>query len=62
VFTILQRLGFSKRQESTSHAVFTRGEYRITIPFHQPFVKPIYIKLMLEMIDGIQEQEDSGEE
>ena len=62
ICTILNRLGFSKRQEGTSHAVFTLGKHRITIPFHQPFVKPIYIKLMLEMIDSIQELEDSGEE
>lgn len=62
VCTILNRLGFTRRQEGTSHAVFTYHQYRITIPFNQPFVKPVYIKVLLEMIDSIQELQDSDKD
>ena len=54
---ILLRLGFKKRQESTSHVVFTLGHYRLIIPksHGSPFVKELYIKKyflpMLEALD-----------
>jgi len=58
---ILLRLGFKKRQESTSHAVFTLGNHRLIIPkpHGSPFVKELYIKKyflpMMEALDVIKE-------
>ena len=53
--TILYRLGFEKRQSGTSHATFTLGEHRITIPKRKPFIKPFYVKLFLALLDEIEE-------
>jgi predicted RNA binding protein YcfA (HicA-like mRNA interferase family) len=59
---ILLRLGFAKRQESTSHAVFTFGEHRITVPkpHGSPFVDEVYVKKfllpLLEALDVIEEE------
>ena len=33
--------------------VYKRGEYRLTVPYKKPFLKPIYIKLALEIIDEL---------
>jgi len=49
--TLLLGLGFTKRQRGTSHAVYTLGVHRITVPYRKPFVKPIYVKMVLEVLD-----------
>jgi len=60
--TILLGLGFSKRQESTSHAVFIYGVHRIIVPkpHGDPFVKEVYVKKdflpMLEELGIIEEE------
>jgi hypothetical protein len=59
---ILFRLGFEKRQDGTSHAIFTLDDHRIQVPKRKPFVKPIYVKLLLEELDKIQELNDLEEE
>ncbi len=51
--TILIGLGFSKRQHGTSHATFTCGKLIITVPRQKPFVKPVYVKLLLEILDEL---------
>jgi predicted RNA binding protein YcfA (HicA-like mRNA interferase family) len=49
---ILVRLGFEKRQEGTSHAVFSKpGCEPITVPKRKPFVKPHYVKELLSRLD-----------
>jgi len=60
--TILYRLGFEKRQDGTSHATFTMGSHLIRVPKRKPFVKPVYIKMLLEELDKIQELEDLDDE
>jgi predicted RNA binding protein YcfA (HicA-like mRNA interferase family) len=50
---LLLWLGFEKREGKGSHIVYKRGEYRLTVPYKKPFLKPIYIKLALEMIDEL---------
>lgn len=52
------RLGFQKRQEGTSHAIFILGEHIINIPKRKPFVKPKYVGLALKALDQI-EMEDN---
>lgn len=53
--TILLGLGFNKRQRGTSHAVYSLGNQRITIPFHKPFIKPVYVKLILDILDKLED-------
>jgi predicted RNA binding protein YcfA (HicA-like mRNA interferase family) len=50
---VLLRLGFEKRAGKGSHTVYKWGEYRLTVPYNKPFLKPIYIKLALEIIDEL---------
>ncbi len=59
--TILCRLGFIKRQKGTSHAIFTMGQHRVEVPYSHPFVKPIYVKLVLELLDKFEELDDLEE-
>ncbi len=51
---ILTDLGFEKRQRGSSHAVYTLDTQRITVPFRKPFIKPIYIKQLLELLDTLE--------
>lgn len=55
--SILIGIGFTKRQEGTSHAVFTCGKHRLTVPHRKPFVLPVYIKQVLAEIDKIDLEE-----
>lgn len=50
---LLLWLGFEKRAGKGSHTVYKRDEYRLTLPYKKPFLKPIYIKLALEIIDEL---------
>lgn len=48
---ILEQLGFEKRQEGTSHAVFRiPGHEPLTVPKRKPFVKPYYVKQLLKRL------------
>jgi hypothetical protein len=60
--TILYRLGFVKRHEGTSHARFTLGKHIIDVPKRKPFVKPVYVRLLLDMLDLIEELDDLSDE
>jgi hypothetical protein len=53
--TILNRLGFTKRQDGISHAQFTLGKHIIGVPKRRPFVKPKYIELLLDELDKMEE-------
>jgi predicted RNA binding protein YcfA (HicA-like mRNA interferase family) len=50
---LLLRLGFEKRQGSGSHVIYKLDEFRLTVPYRKPFLKPIYIRLALEIIDEL---------
>ena len=52
---ILLGLGFEKRQRGTSHAVYTLGNQRLTVPFRKPFIKPVYVKLILDVLDELKD-------
>ena len=52
--TLLLGLGFIKRQRGTSHAVYTLGVHRITVPHHKPFIKAVYVKMVLEVLDELE--------
>jgi len=55
---ILLGLGFRKRQDSTSHAMFILGKHILNIPKRKPFVKAKYVGLVLEALDNIKELEE----
>ncbi len=52
--SILIGLGFSKRQESTSHIVFSiKGYSPITVPRRKPFLLEAYIKQVIKALDDM---------
>lgn len=58
--TILTRYGFTCRQPGggSSHYVYTRGDYRITVPYKRPHVKQFYVKQVLAILDEIEAEFD----
>jgi len=54
--TILTRLGFQRKQDSTSHVRFTHGNHILVIPKRKPFLKPVYVKQVLKILDLILEE------
>ncbi len=56
---ILRDFGFEVRQprSGSSHHVYTKGENQISVPFRRPFVKEVYVKRVLELIGGEDEEE-----
>ena len=58
---ILLALGFQRRQPGTSHVIFTLGKQIITIPKKKPFVKPHYVGLVIDILDGLAELEKDDE-
>lgn len=51
---LLLGFGFKKRQRGTSHAVYTLGVHRVTVPHRKPFIKPVYVKMVLEVLDELE--------
>ena len=49
---LLTKWGFTKRIKG-SHATFTYGDYRITIPYRKPFLLPVYVKHVLAILDDL---------
>ena len=56
--TLLLGLGFVKRQSASSHTVFTRGPYQVVVPFRRPNVKPVYVELVLALLDEIEDLDE----
>lgn len=58
--TVLLSLGFEMKEGGKgSHAVFKLpGKHPLTVPRKKPFIKPIYVKLALELIDTLVEDTD----
>jgi hypothetical protein len=49
--------GFAKRQRG-SHAFYTLGDLRIGIPLHRPYVRAVYVKELLDLLDELPDDED----
>jgi len=49
--SLLLGLGFTMRQKGTSHTYFTLGAHIVGVPVRKPFVKKVYVELMLEELD-----------
>jgi predicted RNA binding protein YcfA (HicA-like mRNA interferase family) len=55
--SILCNLGCTKRMKG-SHATYTYPGLRpITIPYRKPFILPVYVEQILELLDQITEDE-----
>ena len=50
---VLQDQGFERTQPrgGSSHYVYVHGEQVITVPYKRPFVKTVYVKEALKLLD-----------
>ncbi|MCY0877340.1 MAG: type II toxin-antitoxin system HicA family toxin [Firmicutes bacterium] len=50
---LLQRAGFVRRQprSGSSHYVYIKGNRILTVPKHSPYVKAVYVKQALKVLD-----------
>ncbi len=55
---VLKDQGFEVRQPSSgsSHYIYTKGDLQISVPFRRPFVLEVYVKRVLELIGGKDEE------
>lgn len=55
---VLKDAGFTLRQpgSGSSHYVYTRGNIQMSVPFRRSFVKEIYVKRVLELLGGYDEE------
>lgn len=58
---VLREFGFEIRQPSSgsSHYIYTKKEIQISVPFKRPFVQEVYVKRVLELIGGEDNEEKS---
>src|SRR4030042_5324465 len=60
---LLIYFGFVKRQGSTSHAVFSiPGSLPITIPKRKSFLKQVYVKNVIKIIDELDLMDEDDQE
>jgi predicted RNA binding protein YcfA (HicA-like mRNA interferase family) len=55
---LLLSLGFEKRQKGSHATYILKGQGRITIPFRKPFILPVYVKEVLNLLDQIEYDDD----
>lgn len=58
---VLKDFGFEVRQpkSGSSHYVYTKEEIQISVPYRRPYVKEVYVKRVLEIIGGEQDEKES---
>lgn len=56
---VLKDFGFSVRQpgSGSSHHIYTKGDIQISVPYKRPYVKEVYVRRILELIGGENEEE-----
>ena len=59
---LLHDYGFERRQPKggSSHYFYFLGDKRLTIPFKRPFVKAIYVKQVLSVLEGIDDERENN--
>ena len=59
--SILTWYGFVKRSShsGTSHVFYTLGVHKIPVPYRRPYVKEVYVRQVLEILDQIDEEQEA---
>jgi hypothetical protein len=52
---VLRECGFACRQagSGSSHYVYTYGVERLTVPYKRPYLKAVYVKQALDILDRV---------
>lgn len=55
---VLKDFGFEVRQpkSGSSHFIYYKDEFQITVPFKRPFVKEVYIKRIQELVGDLKDE------
>lgn len=58
---VLKSFRFEVRQpkSGSSHYIYTKKDIQISVPFRRPYVKAVYVKRVLELIGGDNNEERS---
>lgn len=58
---VLKDSGFTVRQpgSGSSHYVYTKDKLQISVPFKRPYVREVYVKRVLELIGGEENEKES---
>lgn len=58
---VLKNFGFAVRQPKSgnSHYVYTKEKVQMSVPYRRPYVKEVYVKRVLEIIGGEQDEKES---
>jgi hypothetical protein len=54
---VLKDAGFAVRQRGSSHKINSYGRYQISVPQHGRFVKEVYVRQALRLLDQIAQEE-----
>jgi len=59
--SVLVWYGFVKRssRSGTSHVYYTLGIHQISVPYRRPYVKEVYVRQVLEILDQIDEEQEA---
>lgn len=52
---LLRKAGFEVSQPGggSSHYVYRRGEQRLVVPYNRPFLKSVYVKKAIILVEGL---------
>ncbi|HKZ83769.1 MAG TPA: toxin HicA [Anaerolineae bacterium] len=55
---VLIGYGFTRRmpRSGSSHTIYTLGQHQISVPYKRPYVKEVYVRHVLEILDQIDEE------
>lgn len=61
---LLRRAGFEVSQPGggSSHYIYRKGGQRLVVPYNRPFLKSVYVKKAITLLEGLgSEGDDSGD-
>jgi len=50
--------GFTRRipRSGSSHTIYALGQHQISVPYKRPYVREVYVRHVLEILDQIDEE------
>lgn len=59
---ILIHYGFTKRQPTggSSHYIYMKDDKIISVPFHQPHIKAVYVERVIDLLEGVINDEQNA--
>ena len=58
---VMRAAGFTARQKSSSHKVYTDGVRALSVPQRHPHLKPEYVEQALDLVDEVTPNRDGDD-